>query len=126
LQTNPRQDLAAFHAHERERLSTYAWVDRDKGVIRIPIERAIALLAERGLPGSASDGRGAGAGATPNARDGAVERPIQRRTRARARLHTGAGSAPGARPNTDATPIRQRTRKRGRVHVPPPSDGGGR
>jgi hypothetical protein len=35
---------------EETRLHGYAWVDRDGGVARIPIERAMELIAERGLP----------------------------------------------------------------------------
>ncbi len=31
-------------------LKSYGWIDRDKGVVRIPIDRAIEILAERGLP----------------------------------------------------------------------------
>lgn len=33
-----------------ERLSTYGWVDRSAGSVHIPIERAIELTAQRGLP----------------------------------------------------------------------------
>jgi hypothetical protein len=31
-------------------LNSYGWVDRDKGIVRIPIDRAIDLVIERGLP----------------------------------------------------------------------------
>jgi hypothetical protein len=31
-------------------LKSYGWIDRDKGVVHIPIDRAIEILAERGLP----------------------------------------------------------------------------
>lgn len=31
----------------REHLETYGWVDRRKGTVRIPIERAMKLLVER-------------------------------------------------------------------------------
>jgi hypothetical protein len=31
-------------------LASYDWVDKDKGVVRIPIDRAMELLAQRGLP----------------------------------------------------------------------------
>lgn len=33
-------------------LTTYGWVDRDGGIVRIPIERAMEILVERGLPPS--------------------------------------------------------------------------
>ena len=53
LQTNPRQDLADLRAREAETLSTYGWVDRNAGVVRIPIDEAIKKTLERGLPARA-------------------------------------------------------------------------
>ena len=50
LQVNARSDLARRRAEEDTILSTYGWVDRATGAIRIPIDRAMQLLAERGLP----------------------------------------------------------------------------
>lgn len=50
LQVDPAADLAAFRAAEASELSSYAWEDRAAGVVRIPIDRALALTAERGLP----------------------------------------------------------------------------
>ena len=41
-------------ALERSALEGYAWVDQQAGVVRIPVERAMELLAERGLPARAS------------------------------------------------------------------------
>jgi hypothetical protein len=50
LQTHPVLDLEDLRARDQALLSGYGWVDRDAGVVRIPIERAIDLLATRGLP----------------------------------------------------------------------------
>ncbi|MEW6733373.1 MAG: hypothetical protein AB1489_18745 [Acidobacteriota bacterium] len=50
LQINPIKDLRNVRAAEEEIINSYGWVDRDKGVVRLPIERAIDLLVERGLP----------------------------------------------------------------------------
>jgi hypothetical protein len=50
LQTDPAADLAALRQAESARLSGYGWVE-DEGLVRIPISRALALTAERGLPG---------------------------------------------------------------------------
>jgi hypothetical protein len=50
LQTNPRQDLADLRAREDEALAGYSWVDRNAGIVRIPIEEAIKKTLERGLP----------------------------------------------------------------------------
>jgi hypothetical protein len=44
LQSRPREDLAEYQAREQARLSTYGWVDRNAGVVRIPVERAMDLL----------------------------------------------------------------------------------
>lgn len=50
LQTDPAADLAASRVAEEARLRAYGWIDRPAGVIHIPIERAMDLIAERGLP----------------------------------------------------------------------------
>ncbi len=50
LQTNPRQDLTDLRAKEDEWLGSYGWVDRNAGVVRIPIDEAMKLTLERGLP----------------------------------------------------------------------------
>ena len=42
--------LDAFRSGEEATLSSYGWVDRNAGIVRIPIERAKELLLERGLP----------------------------------------------------------------------------
>jgi hypothetical protein len=44
------QDVADLHAREDLLLSNYTWVDESKGTVRIPIERAMELIAQRGLP----------------------------------------------------------------------------
>src|SRR5208282_3223891 len=43
------QDVADVHAREDLLLSNYSWVDQSKGTVRIPIERAMELIAQRGL-----------------------------------------------------------------------------
>lgn len=50
LQTSPPVDLENYRAAETRELTSYGWVDQQRGVIRIPIDRAIELLVERGLP----------------------------------------------------------------------------
>jgi|SRR5712692_2793692 len=50
LQTNPRQDLRDLRAREDAILGSYGWVDRNAGVVRIPIERAMQVTVQRGLP----------------------------------------------------------------------------
>ena len=50
LQTNSPEDLRKMRAGEEKILQSYGWVDRKAGVVRIPIERAMELTLERGLP----------------------------------------------------------------------------
>jgi len=50
LQTNPREDLAELRARESAQLQSYGWVDKNAGIVRIPIDAAIKLTLERGLP----------------------------------------------------------------------------
>jgi hypothetical protein len=50
LQTNPREDLRRFRANEDELLTSYGWIDKNAGVVRIPIDDAMKLVLERGLP----------------------------------------------------------------------------
>ncbi len=44
------QDIANLHAREDLLLNNYTWVDESKGQVRIPVERAMELIAQRGLP----------------------------------------------------------------------------
>jgi len=50
LQVNPKDDLATFRAREDVELNSYGWINRTAGVVRIPIDRAMELIVERGLP----------------------------------------------------------------------------
>jgi hypothetical protein len=51
---NGDQDLANLHEREDLLLDHYSWVDESKGTVRIPIERAMELIAQRGLPVAAN------------------------------------------------------------------------
>lgn len=48
LQIEPQDDLKQFELEQRKALSVYAWVDRSKGIARIPIAEAIRIVAARG------------------------------------------------------------------------------
>jgi hypothetical protein len=50
LQISPRQDVELLREREQQALSGVGWIDRERGVVRIPIDRAVALTADRGLP----------------------------------------------------------------------------
>lgn len=51
LQTDPSQDLARFLVDEDKRLNTYYWIDKEKGIVHIPIEQAMRELANEGIDG---------------------------------------------------------------------------
>ena len=52
LETDALSPRRRMLVQERAVLTTYGWVDRGAGVVRVPIERAMDLLVERGLPPS--------------------------------------------------------------------------
>jgi hypothetical protein len=49
LQTLPTLDLNTFRKQEDHVLGTYGWVDKEKDVVRIPIEDAMKLVVSRGV-----------------------------------------------------------------------------
>lgn len=53
LQVNPVRDMAELRRAEDRVLNGYAWVDEAAGIARIPIDRAMAIVAEKGLPPAA-------------------------------------------------------------------------
>jgi hypothetical protein len=59
LQVDPIKDLRQLRAAEKAILESYGWVDVQAGIIRIPIARAMELLAQSPPP---SKPAGAGAG----------------------------------------------------------------
>lgn len=50
VEVAPSLQLQDLHAKEDHILTTYAWVNKQTGTVRIPIDRAIDLLAAKGLP----------------------------------------------------------------------------
>jgi hypothetical protein len=50
LESRPSADLAELRRREDEALAHYRWIDRRERVVQIPVDRAIELLTERGLP----------------------------------------------------------------------------
>ncbi len=50
LQPAPENDLQDYLENQHTELNTYGWVDRSNGIVRIPIERAMQLLLQQGLP----------------------------------------------------------------------------
>ena len=50
LQVVPEEDLKAMGKGNDMALNQYSWVDKKSGVVRLPIDRAIDLVAQRGIP----------------------------------------------------------------------------
>ena len=50
FQENPQQELQELRAKQKAQLESYGWVDKETGVARIPIEEAMKMVIERGLP----------------------------------------------------------------------------
>ena len=63
LQSDEGRDLGAFRAEEARILNTYGWIDKEQGIVRIPVDEAIRLLVKRGVsvasppPGPGSGGK---------------------------------------------------------------------
>src|SRR5689334_15131878 len=51
LQIAPAGDLARLRAEEERALNTYYWIDRDRGVVHIPIDEAMKQVVARGIDG---------------------------------------------------------------------------
>jgi hypothetical protein len=55
LQRFPATDLYDFRLRERAELDSYGYIDRNAGTVHIPIEEAMRLTVERGLPSRAQE-----------------------------------------------------------------------
>jgi hypothetical protein len=56
LQVQPFKDVYLLKQGQNERLESYGWVDKENGVVHIPIDRAMELTLQRGLPARAGEG----------------------------------------------------------------------
>ena len=61
LQKTPPVELTEMMREERNRITSYGWVDQKAGVARIPVDRAMKILALKGLPKVAAPPPTAGA-----------------------------------------------------------------
>jgi hypothetical protein len=58
LEEDERGQLNGIRLHEEQTLSTYDYIDKNSGTVRIPIDRAMDLIAQRGLPVRAQSASG--------------------------------------------------------------------
>ena len=50
FQQDPQQELQDLRAKQKALLEGYAWTNKEAGAVRIPIDEAMRLVVERGLP----------------------------------------------------------------------------
>src|ERR1700690_4245094 len=55
IQPHPGLDLKSYCAAEQQQLSTYGWVDQHNGLVRIPVDRAMEMVLQKGLAARAGD-----------------------------------------------------------------------
>src|SRR5271157_4958975 len=67
LETNERGQFRDFLVNQENQLNSYGWVDEKADVAHIPIERAMELTVQRGLPVYAPGSADAGAAAASTA-----------------------------------------------------------
>lgn len=82
LEINERDQLNDRRLKEEETLNSYGWVDQKAGIAHIPIERAMELVAQQGLPTSPQNGPAAEkqkAEAAPNPKTRARPGGVQQR-----------------------------------------------
>jgi hypothetical protein len=56
LQNQPFKDIYQLRQGETEKLTSYGWVDKEGGVARIPIDRAMEVMLQRGFPARTDGG----------------------------------------------------------------------
>jgi hypothetical protein len=56
LEETPAADLQEMRAAEEKLQTTYGWLDQQAGTVRLPIDRAMDLVVQRGLPARAQAG----------------------------------------------------------------------
>lgn len=50
LQAQPAVELLNVRREAMTRLTSYGWIDEESGVARVPVDVAIQILADRGIP----------------------------------------------------------------------------
>jgi hypothetical protein len=50
LQVEPHLELKDYCEAQQQQVDTYGWVDKQSGIVRVPIDRAMDMVLTRGLP----------------------------------------------------------------------------
>jgi hypothetical protein len=82
LEVNERTELSGVILSQEQQLNSYGWVDQKSGVVHIPIERAMQIIAQRGLPTRSQSGGGEQAPAPGQKNKPAVRAPLQNQNKA--------------------------------------------
>ena len=83
LQANPRGDYDEYIRLQRQQLSGYGWINREAGVVRIPVSLAMQLVVSRGLPVAPANAQealskpGSTNGTAPSPKQPNPERPVR-------------------------------------------------
>jgi hypothetical protein len=56
LQRQPFKDIYMLRQGEAEKLTSYGWIDKEGGIARLPIDRAMEVMLEKGFPSRAEGG----------------------------------------------------------------------
>ena len=99
LQELPLKDVTTLRAEEDALLTTYGWVDKGKGKIRIPVAEAMRIIVDRGLHRSLPP-NGGESGVILEQGGAAPHPPEPPPPLRRSESGSAASSAPIARPRT--------------------------
>jgi len=50
LQVQPHLELAEYCTAQQQKVNSYSWINQQAGIVHIPVDRAMDLILERGLP----------------------------------------------------------------------------
>ena len=62
LQATPHKDLDSYCAGQVDAENSYSWVNKAGGIVQIPVDRAMDLVLQRGLPSRSAADMTAGGG----------------------------------------------------------------
>lgn len=61
LQADPVREYVEYRAEQDKEMASYGWVDRERGIVRMPVDRAMELVEKNGLPEWKDSGQNGGA-----------------------------------------------------------------
>src|SRR5690606_24053703 len=101
LLARPEAELERVRQLEEEQINSYGWVDASQGIVRIPIDRAIELVAAKGRASRVGAGEEVAEGGTGADTDSQAPVSLERAPAA-AEQDQAPPSEPGAAPDAAA------------------------